>query len=253
MRIVGWARYQHADSKRYASGMPWVKCPTSHTGLGYLEIMDHADGMAHFGAWVLILQVAAKCPPGGILVTDSGKPILARELALKTRGNADIFSSAIDRLVTVGWLEWTEVTADSKLTASGQQADSTRTSRQEEIRGEEIRQDKTTTTTSGGVVEVDPDKDQDDPSEVVAPQQPPAAVKPPVSFADWVMHGHGRVHMDRESRGLWESLWRRLHEEWTEPIKVMDAMYAALIPTLEQPRYKIWPVNADEWIRNHVT
>jgi hypothetical protein len=109
LRIKDWSRYMHADCKRSASALPWVKTPTSHTGLGYLELMDHPNGMAHFGAWVLILQVAAKCPTRGTLVTDSGRCIGARELSLKTRGSVDLFAEAIERLVQIGWLEWAEI------------------------------------------------------------------------------------------------------------------------------------------------
>jgi hypothetical protein len=208
LRIVGWTRYLHADCKRGASKvladgthtsgpLAWVKCPTSHTGLGFLDLMDHPDGMAHFGAWVLILETAARCPVHGTLITDGGRPLGARELALKTRGNADIFAAAISRLLAIGWLEEVEMQDTCKQVASRLQAGCKQVTRPEERRGEEIREDNITTTRArdGGVVEVDPDKDEDDPAAVLAPQPPPAPAKPPVCFGDWVMNGHNRIAM----------------------------------------------------------
>ena len=144
--ISGWSRYMHADCKRSAS-MPWVKCPTSHSGLAYLELMDHPNGMAHFAAWILILQVAAKNPTAdGMLITDSGRILGARELALKTKGNRDFFDEAIKRLLAIGWLEEVEYKGPCKQSASNLQAECVQPACLEERRGED-KEDETITHT----------------------------------------------------------------------------------------------------------
>lgn len=109
LRIASWERYEHPDSRKYKGALPWVKSPTTHDGIGLLTLMDHEDGLAHFGAWNFILQLAAKCPVRGVLITDSKRPLLAREISLKTRGAIAVFQVAIERLLEIGWLEWTEV------------------------------------------------------------------------------------------------------------------------------------------------
>ena len=71
-RIANFERFEHPDAKRGAR-MPWVKTPTSHDGLGYLALMDHPNGEAHFGIWNIILQLAANGTPRGVLATDGGR------------------------------------------------------------------------------------------------------------------------------------------------------------------------------------
>jgi len=102
------------------------------------------------------------------------------------------------------------------------------------------------------VVEIDPDEMDGVMSPATQTDTPGPPAAPTVSFNDWVMSGHGRVAMDRENRSLWETLWRRLNEEWDGHIPIMDAMYSALVKTLDNPRHKIFPTSADEWIRSHV-
>ena len=102
--------------------------------------MEHEDGTAHFGAWILILETAATCPERGLLLSDANRPIGARELSLKTRGKRDIFIVAIERLLAVGWLELIDVNIENGNQDSRLQAvcktQSSREGDQREIRGE---------------------------------------------------------------------------------------------------------------------
>ena len=128
LSIVHWHRYEHHDAKK-CRRMPWVKTPTDQDGMGFLLLMDHQDGMAHFGAWNLILQLAAKCPRRGVLVTDGGRPLLAKAFSLKCHGSEKTFQVAIDRLVDIGWLEWVEwsgkdVASDQQPTGSPERRES---------------------------------------------------------------------------------------------------------------------------------
>lgn len=240
LRIVGWSRYMHADCKRSAS-MPWVKCPTSHAGLGYLELMDHPDGMAHFGAWVLIMQVAAQTPQSnGVLITDSGRTLGAREIALKTKGNTDFFEEAIKRLLAIGWLEMVDLDDSCKQVASNMQATCKQHASLEERRGEETRGDcesvraRTHEAPEGGMVEVNPEALDLEPSPVVR-QTPAPTIKPTVSLMDWKAHGHGKIVITSTNRDEWQAMWRR----WKDTEGWTDAWEIAYKRLIDVP--KIWP------------
>lgn len=103
-RITNFERFMHPDAKR-GSTMPWVKTPTNHDGLGYLALMDHPNGEAHFGIWNIILQLAANGSPRGVLATDGGRILGAKEISLKTRAKVPLVEEAISRLLEIGWLE----------------------------------------------------------------------------------------------------------------------------------------------------
>lgn len=102
--------------------MDWVPMPNKHDGDGFTDLMDHANGMAHYGAWALIAQVAAKCDPRGTLlrdyrtrVRDGAESIKAYDfesLARVTRGSVKVFEEAIPRLISIGWLEIVTISPD---------------------------------------------------------------------------------------------------------------------------------------------
>lgn len=118
LRVANWERFEKADSRKCVS-MSWVAVPINHDGLGYLELMSHPDGIRTIGGWLLILQVAARCPERGLLVADSGRVLGAKEIALKTRSQEKDISRCIEVLLANGWL--------IQEPASGQHPDDIRT------------------------------------------------------------------------------------------------------------------------------
>jgi hypothetical protein len=129
LRVPNWERYEPADSRK-CRVMQWVAVPINHDGLGYLELMARPDGVRMIGAWLLILQIAARCPVRGLLITDSGRVLRAREIALKTRASESDISDAIQALMANGWL--VEVDASTFFrTASGRHSDGIRTTGQD--------------------------------------------------------------------------------------------------------------------------
>jgi hypothetical protein len=108
LRVAGWSRFEKSDHKK-CKNMTWVATPTSHDGIGFLRLLTSPEGLRRYGGWHLILQVAAKCPSHGLLVSDSGRPLGAAEIALKTRANESDISDAITACLEIGWLEWVEV------------------------------------------------------------------------------------------------------------------------------------------------
>lgn len=135
-RIKDWHRYMPADAKK-CSVMQWVAIPINHDGMGYIEIMARPDGVRIVGGWLLILQVAARCPERGLLVSDGGRVLRAREIALKTRSSEDDISAALAACLEQEWIEEVEV--------SGCRPDAVRMpSRLQDRTGQDItEQDKT--------------------------------------------------------------------------------------------------------------
>jgi hypothetical protein len=116
-RVKDWDRlFERAQTRGYDK-IRWVPIPNKHDGDGYTQLIDHANGAAHYGAWCVLVQVASKCKPRGTLVRETSTPHDAESLARVTRIPAPIFREAIPRFVEIGWLE--EVT-DSVLIACQQ-------------------------------------------------------------------------------------------------------------------------------------
>jgi hypothetical protein len=105
LRIVNWNEKFENNRTRELKRLDWFPIPNKHDGDSYTEFLDHPNGMAHYGAWVLIVAVASKCDPRGTLLRDGAVAHDARSLARKTRGSAKIFDEAMPRLLSIGWLE----------------------------------------------------------------------------------------------------------------------------------------------------
>ena len=104
-RIREWTKTFENNRTKELKTMFWVPMPTKHDSDGFTELMDHPDGVTHYGVWCLIVQVAARCDPRGTLMRDSGTSHNSSTLARLTRAAKEAFDAAIPRLVSVGWLE----------------------------------------------------------------------------------------------------------------------------------------------------
>jgi hypothetical protein len=108
-RIRDWDKHFENNRTRELKRLEWVPVPNKHDGDGFTDLLDHENGMAHYGAWHLILQVASKCDPRGTLLRDGAggvkTPHTPQSLARITRGSAAVFEQAIERLITIGWIE----------------------------------------------------------------------------------------------------------------------------------------------------
>lgn len=64
------------------------------------------NGPAIYGAWILTLQVASKCPERGVLADEDG-PLTAEVLALKTGCPESLFDEVFAELTRqkIPWLE----------------------------------------------------------------------------------------------------------------------------------------------------
>ena len=72
-RIRDWKdHYESYESARVKKVLAWVAMPTKHDGKAFRRIMRTDPTGALFGAWCLIVQVAAKCPVRGVLADQDG-------------------------------------------------------------------------------------------------------------------------------------------------------------------------------------
>ena len=115
--------------------LPWVAMRTKHDGKGYRRVMRQPDAMALLGAWMLIVEVAAKCPTHGVL-SDGDGPLTAIDLADKTGGCDATFERALQVFSSKG-IEW--LTA----TAIPEHSHSIRTTGRDETERDETRRDGT--------------------------------------------------------------------------------------------------------------
>jgi hypothetical protein len=105
LRVRNWNTHYECNRTRGLKNTLWVPVPNRLDNDGYIELVDHPDGPAHFAAWIGILQVASRCKPRGTLLRDGRIPHTAASLARITRMSAEVFDGAIPRLVAIGWIE----------------------------------------------------------------------------------------------------------------------------------------------------
>ena len=105
-RVKDWPLHYECAQSRKCQVMKWVAVPNKHDGKGFGRIMRHKDAGDLFSAWILIIQVASKCPDRGILADSSG-PLTAEDMEFKTRFPAKCFELAFCELSKpeIGWIE----------------------------------------------------------------------------------------------------------------------------------------------------
>lgn len=103
--IKDWEKNFEVSQTRKVENARWVPLPVKHDGLSFRRLMAMDDGQSLFAAWVLIVQVAAKCPVRGVLADEHG-PLAAEDLSLKTGCPEVLFKKALRTLSSpsIGWL-----------------------------------------------------------------------------------------------------------------------------------------------------
>lgn len=105
-RIRDWnEHYEGADSRKRVGSLTWLKLPVNLGGSGYLELVEAKEGPAHFGVWVALLELAATCRSRGTLQRSNGRPHDLASIARATRISEDLIGRALERLVSLGWVE----------------------------------------------------------------------------------------------------------------------------------------------------
>ena len=118
--IRRWSEvFENSQSRQYQR-LTWTPLPNKHDGKSYRRLISMADGPALYGAWVLLVQVASKCPQRGVLADQDG-PLDAEDLSHKTGCPAEVFAKAFEVLTNpkIAWLEVVSLSADQQHTNSG--------------------------------------------------------------------------------------------------------------------------------------
>lgn len=104
--VRDWELHFEKAQTRKCETMRWIPVPNKHDGKSYRRLMRHANGPALYGAWILILEVASKCPLQRGVLADENGPLDADDLEDKTDCAAAVFREAFDVLVSdkIGWL-----------------------------------------------------------------------------------------------------------------------------------------------------
>lgn len=119
--IRNWEKHFENNRTRELKRLDWVPIPNSMDGDGYTELVDHANGAAHFGVWIALVEVASRCDPRGTLSRDGAtgvKPHDFGSLSRITRLPEDILRQAIPRLLSIGWLELQVITTNDVVKTS---------------------------------------------------------------------------------------------------------------------------------------
>lgn len=114
--IRNWNERFEKSQTRECKEMRWVPLPVAHDGLGFRRVMAHENGAAIYGAWVLIVQVAAQCPSRGTLADERG-PLTPEDLALKTGCPERVLSEAIEVLSSkrIAWIDEADCQSDASV------------------------------------------------------------------------------------------------------------------------------------------
>jgi hypothetical protein len=104
-RVRNWDKHYENNRSRVLKKLGWLPIPNRLDNDGYVELVTHPSGPAHFGVWVAILQTASRCNPRGTLVRDNLSHHTVESIARITRMPADLVGDAIARLLSIGWLE----------------------------------------------------------------------------------------------------------------------------------------------------
>jgi hypothetical protein len=105
--VTGWDKIYENNRTRMLKDLMWIPVPNCHDGQGYCILMEDPAGTELLGAWLLILQVASKCPTRGTLARKDGKPHTAATIARQTRSRPEVIQAALDKLTDpeIGWLQ----------------------------------------------------------------------------------------------------------------------------------------------------
>ncbi len=124
-KIRDWDSYFENNRSRYIESLTWVAIPNKHQGEHYSKIITHQDGAIIFAAWVLIIQVASKCRPRGVLVRDDGTPLDTESLSLKTRAPKEWFETALSFLEChTNWLDTEDVAVERQASVTSKSSES---------------------------------------------------------------------------------------------------------------------------------
>ena len=109
--------------KNAALVLRWISVPIDLNSTGMVDLIEEFedDAPAIYGAWVLLVQLAAQCPTPGVLLSSNGRPVSPAIAASRTRMPESAFERLFSWAIRSGWL------VESGEVASGDSPDDRRT------------------------------------------------------------------------------------------------------------------------------
>ena len=105
--IVGYAEtFEVSQSKKYKN-LTWFPSPNKYESGGMLETLAEENGLAYIGVWYLLLQLASTMPTRGLFVSDSGKPLTLKRIAVTLRISLKDLEESFEHFESIGWLSTT--------------------------------------------------------------------------------------------------------------------------------------------------
>ena len=113
-RIVDWEKNYECNRTREVKDVRWIPVPVKQDGYGYC-VLTAQNGAARLGAWLAILQTAAKSQVRGTLLRDGRHAHTAESIALKARISAKDVEDTINVCLghDVGWIEYVDIQDDA--------------------------------------------------------------------------------------------------------------------------------------------
>ncbi len=116
LHVRNWNElFENSETRKYKH-LKWVPVPNKLDGDGIVELLDHRQGAAHFGIWVILLELASRgtwCR--GFLTRSGASGIIPHDpvsISRVTRTTSEAVQAAIARLLQIGWLERLEWTGE---------------------------------------------------------------------------------------------------------------------------------------------
>lgn len=106
--VKDWdALYETHETRKRKNALQYIMVPNKWDGGGYRRLLSLPDGPSLYAAWMVILQVASRCPKRGVLADSDGEPFTAEDIHFKTLFPVDLIQKALDTLTVkkIGWLE----------------------------------------------------------------------------------------------------------------------------------------------------
>ncbi len=112
-QITNWDKHYEVAQGRKCSTMKWFACPNDMTGNGFEIIAGFEEQKQKdiLLAWEYLRKVGSTMPKRGLLVSDSGRALTAKNIAFRTRLPVEIFELALIKLCEpeIGWIERIEI------------------------------------------------------------------------------------------------------------------------------------------------
>lgn len=106
--IKDWGKHYERAESRKLNKLTWVPIQNKHDGKSFRRLMRLPDGLAIFGAFIILVELASKSPKASRgLLTDSDGPLTLPDISDKTGMSQEIIRRSLEVLSSkdIAWIE----------------------------------------------------------------------------------------------------------------------------------------------------